>query len=227
VEQLHEQTPDLWAMILRRSPIFKGGNAMAKAPRGTAGRADYSKMIPLSSILPINTGLSSATEHTMVSILGSPRLPLTTRDQPKRASDLVKKLRTPAKITDHISVEGIRPAVESLTDVLKKVFEQEPDLKNVLGTEGMLNVRYRKPTSGRKSTQVSNHSWGTAIDFKIVGKKAPGNTGGKVPKFVAVMIPFFNKAGWFSGIAFHDTMHFEVADETIRKWSKQHLLDAA
>jgi hypothetical protein len=200
---------------------------VAKGPQGTATQTDYSEMIPLTSVLPINNGRSSATEHTMVSILGSPQLPLTTKDQPKRASDLVKKLKTAAKITDHISVEGIRLAIESLQDVLEKVFNQEPALKNVLGTEGMLNVRYRKPTSGKKSTQISNHSWGTAIDFKIVGKKAPGNTGGKIPKFIAVMIPFFNEAGWFSGIAFHDTMHFEVAEETIREWSKQHLLDVA
>jgi hypothetical protein len=198
---------------------------MAKGPQDTAAQSGYSQLLPLTSILPINTGLSSATEHTMVSILGSPQLPLTTKDQPTRASDLVKKLKTPAKLTEHISVEGIRPAVQSLHDVLKTVFDHEPKLANVLGTEGMLNVRYRKPTSGKKSTQISNHSWGTAIDFKIVGQKAPGNTGGKIPKFIAVLIPFFNKAGWFSGIAFHDTMHFEVAEETIRKWSKQHLFD--
>src|SRR5215467_1827665 len=184
-------------------------------------------MVPLTSVLPINTGLSSATEHTMVSILGSPKLPLTTKDQPSRASDLVKKLKTQAKISSHISVEGIGPAVDSLTEVLQKIFKEEPELKDVLGTEGMLNVRFRKPTSGKKSTQISNHAWGTAIDFKIVGKKAPGNTGGKIPRFIAVLLPFFNKAGWFSGIAFHDTMHFEVAEETIRTWSKKHLLDAA
>ena len=146
--------------------------------KSTTDHTDYSEMIPITSVLPINAGLRSASEHTMVSVLGSPQLPLTTTDQPKRASDLVKKLKTSAKITDHISVEGIRPAIDSLREALKRVFDQEPDLKNVLGTEGMLNVRYRKPTSGKKSTQISNHSWGTAIDFKIVGKKAPGNTGG-------------------------------------------------
>lgn len=198
---------------------------MAKRSQATPEQIRYSEMLPLTSVLPINTGLSSATEHTMVSILGSPKLPLTTRDQPKRASDLVKKLTTPATLTVHISVDGIRPAIQSLNNVLKEVFDHEPSLKNVLGTEGMLNVRYRKPTSGRKSTQISNHAWGTAIDFKIVGKQAPGNTGAKIPRFIAILIPFFNRAGWFSGIAFHDTMHFEVAEETIREWSRQHLFD--
>jgi hypothetical protein len=169
--------------------VSDGGDEMTKS---TTDHTDYSEMIPLASILPINSDLSSATEHTMVSILGSPKLPLTTTDQPNRASELVKKLKAPAMITNNISVEGIRPAIESLQDVLDKIFGQEPGLKAVLGTEGMLNVRYRKPTSGKKSTQISNHSWGTAIDFKIVGKKAPGNTGGKIPRFIALMIPFFN-----------------------------------
>jgi hypothetical protein len=41
---------------------------------------------------------------------------------------------------------------------------------------------------------------------------------------VAILVPFFNQAGWFSGIAFKDAMHFEVADETIRKWSHDGLL---
>lgn len=84
----------------------------------------------------------------------------------------------------------------------------------------MICVRRRKPTSGAISQKISNHSWGTAVDFKIVGFDAPGNTKHNVPKFIAIMVPFFNKEGWLSGIAFNDSMHFEVADETIKKWSK-------
>jgi hypothetical protein len=178
-------------------------------------------MLPLTSILPINVGLSSATEHTMISILGTPQLPLSKKDQPDHASDLVKKLTVKGDVAKHISVKGLRPAVESLKNVLKEAFAAEPGLDDVLGTAGMLNVRYRHPTSGRKSTQISNHAWGTAIDFNLFRRKPPGNTGREVPKFIAVLIPFFNKAGWFSGIAFHDSMHFEVAEGTIRKWSEE------
>jgi hypothetical protein len=82
----------------------------------------------------------------------------------------------------------------------------------------MLCVRYKEPTDGSASDQPSNHSWGTAIDFKLLGHDAPGNTGNVVPRFIAIMAPFFNSAGWYSGIGFHDTMHFEVANETIKKW---------
>jgi hypothetical protein len=124
---------------------------MAKSLQDAAAQGDYSEMVSLTSVLLINAGISSATEHTMVSILGSPRLPLTTKDQPQKASDLVKKLKMSAKITDNISVEGIRPAVESLEHVLNEVFDRESGLKAVLGTDGMLNVRYRNPTSGRRA----------------------------------------------------------------------------
>lgn len=186
--------------------------------------ASYMEKVKLSTVLPINSGMTSASEHTMISILGSPKLPLTTSCQNSRASDMVKALTKTEKMSAVFSLTGIKPAVSSVKQILANVFAAHPDLEGVLSTEGMECVRYRKPTSGKKSTAISNHSWGTAVDFKIVGYKAPGKTGTTIPKFIAVMLPYFNKAGWYSGIAFHDTMHFEVAEETIRTWSKDGLL---
>lgn len=181
----------------------------------------FSEAVPLASILPINTGLSSATEHTMVSILGSPKMPLTTRNQEDRASDLAKKLMTEkVNITPQFQVRGLKPAVTSLQAVLDEAFSHEPEMKDVLGTEGMISVRLRKPTDGSVSKAISNHAWGTAVDLKLVEGVAPGNTHDHVPRYIAILVPYFNRAGWFSGIAFHDTMHFEVAEETIRTWSK-------
>ena len=183
--------------------------------------ASFMEKVPLTDVLPINRNMHSATEHTMISIMGSPRIPLTTKCQNGRASDIVKDLAVTETITEMFALTGIRPALDSAKAVLSDVFQETPDLKTVLSTEGMLCTRYRKPTSGRKSTAISNHSWGTAIDFKIVGFDAPGNTGRTIPKFIALLLPHFNRAGWFSGIAFHDTMHFEVSEEMIRKWSNE------
>jgi hypothetical protein len=180
--------------------------------------------IPLRDVLPINEGIHSAQENTMISVLGSPRLPLTTDCQNARASDIVKAALVKKNVTDILRLEGLKPAMQSATDTLAAVFKDFPDLKEVLVTGGMFCTRYRKPTSGKKSTHISNHSWGTAIDFGIYGYKLPGNTGNYVPRFIAVLLPYFNRAGWYSGIAFNDTMHFEVADETIRKWSADRML---
>jgi hypothetical protein len=187
----------------------------------------YIQLVDLHEHLPINADVQPAQETTMISVLGSPKLPLTTTDQPERASQLVKTLSQTVKVSSHVAVTGIKPAVASLRNILTKAFKSEltggHDLESVLGTEGMLNVRYRKPTSGKPSTKISNHAWGTAVDFKIIGHSAPGNTGGKIPRFIANLIPFFNEAGWYSGIGFNDAMHFEVADGTIRKWAKDGL----
>ncbi len=197
---------------------------MAKTPTAAQNEAAYYlAMVPLQSLLPINAGLRSAQEETMISLLGSPQLPLTTHDQPDRASPLVKALKATKKLSANIKATGIRPAIASLGEVLKKAIDQEAqaghNFDSVLDDDGMLVVRYRKPTSGHPSTRISNHSWGTAIDFRIIGHDPPGNTHNLIPRFIAVLLPFFNEAGWYSGIGFSDTMHFEVADGTVHKWA--------
>jgi hypothetical protein len=190
----------------------------------------YNQPVKLTSVLPINLHVSSAKEETMVSLLGAPRMPLTTHDQRERASAGTKALEISEVITAHVFVTGIRPAVTSLLSILPRACASEKDaghdLASVLGTQGMLNVRLRKPTSGLPSTKISNHSWGTAVDFQMLGQDPPGNTHDTIPRFIAVLLPFFNEAGWYSGIGFHDTMHFEVADETMRKWANDGSLKA-
>src|SRR5665213_1276751 len=100
----------------------------------------YLTMVDLSDYLPINTGWSSATESTMITALGSPQMPLTTDDQPERASPEVKKLEVTETASKHIRVAGIKPAVDSLQLVLNAAFSQESalghDLDSVLGTAG-------------------------------------------------------------------------------------------
>jgi hypothetical protein len=190
---------------------------MAKPAKKAGG--SFMEPVPIQSILPINVGLSPAKEATMISILGSPSVPLTTACQNGKASTKVKHLQETRQITAVFKLTGIKPALDSVQAVLAKVFAANPGLDAVLSTEGMLCVRRRKPTNGSVSHKLSNHSWGTAVDFKIVGFEAPGNTKQNVPKFIALMIKDFNHAGWLSGIAFNDSMHFEIADETIKEMS--------
>jgi hypothetical protein len=183
----------------------------------------YSQRVDLADLLPINRRLSSAQEETMISLLGSPRMPLTTVGQNERASDLVKRNLVTERMSPLFRLQGLTPAIADLKTVLAQAFAAEPNLASVLSTEGMLSVRMRKPTDGSVSTHISNHAWGTAVDFKIVGFDAPANTGPTVPRFIAILIPLLNAAGWYSGVGFHDTMHFEVSEERIRKWSNEHV----
>jgi hypothetical protein len=181
--------------------------------------------VSISSIPNLNKGLSAARVSTMVEALGRPREPLSQHEcRDKQASPNVVRLRDTRKITAHLTLRGIKPALDSIEGVLAKVKAENSELIEQLRTDGMICVRHKKPTDGSFSNEPSNHSWGTAVDFKLAGHGAPGNTGSKAPRFIAIMAPFFNEAGWYSGIGFHDTMHFEVADETIRKWKEQGLL---
>ena len=89
----------------------------------------YLESVDLHDVLPINVHLHSAKERTMISLLGAPSLPLTTHDQPERASALAKALKqTAVKIAPHVVVTGIRPAIESLRKTLAAVFAEEPNL---------------------------------------------------------------------------------------------------
>ncbi|PDT91301.1 hypothetical protein CO669_04590 [Bradyrhizobium sp. Y36] len=209
--------------IAEAGPAARGLGADATLSRADLARR-FSAPVPLASLLPINTGLSSAKEETMISLLGSPHMPLTTVGQNERASDLVKRNLVLERMSPLFRLTGLKPAVDDVKAVLTKAFAKQPTLAEVLSTEGMLSVRMRKPTNGSVSTHVSNHGWGTAVDFKVVGFDAPANTGATVPEFIALLIPLFNKAGWYSGVAFNDTMHFEVSEERIREWAKKKLL---
>ncbi len=185
-----------------------------------------SDLVPIASIANLNVGLSSAREETMIACLGSPQMPLTTEDTPERASPIVRKLEKVKKIGG-VNADGIAPAVDSLQAILTQAFADIPGLQAALRGDGMLVVRLRRPTSHRPSTQISNHAWGTAIDLMLDGMAPPAATGATVPYFIAALAPYFNKAGWYSGIGFADDMHFEAADQTIRAWAADGKFGAA
>jgi D-alanyl-D-alanine carboxypeptidase len=181
--------------------------------------------IPISSLTGLNSGLHSCPSSTMITLMGAPLEPLVQNEcRNDNAAPAVKALLATRQITPRFKLRGIKPALDSVEAVLAKVNAARSDLIEQLGTEGMLCVRHKKPTNGAPSDDPSNHSWGTAVDFKFGDGEAPGNTHGKVPRWVAILVPFFNEAGWFSGISFNDTMHFEVANETIHKWAHDGLL---
>lgn len=179
-----------------------------------------SDLVSIDTMLPFNVGLKSARAETMISCLGRPLEPLTYDDQPDHASSTVKALLVQDTI-GNVRAHGIRPAVDSLKQILGAAFAETPELKDVLRGNGMMVVRLRRPTSGEISKDPSNHSWGTAIDFNLAGQPSPGNTKNQVPEFIRLLTPHFNKAGWYSGVAFHDDMHFEVADGTIHQWADE------
>jgi hypothetical protein len=172
----------------------------------------------------INVGLSSAKNSTMISILGMPRSSFDDKCRPVTNRRL-KKLIVTADVGP-FRVTGVKPAVESLRRIFAEVKQAHPDVHDVIGSSGMNCSRFIKG-----STRVSNHSWGTALDINIEGALDGINVGGGTGRKdnrtlagLAAMAPFFHAEGWFWGVGFktfEDGMHFEVADQTMRKWNAE------
>ena len=66
----------------------------------------------------------------------------------------------------------------------------------------------------------SNHSWGTGIDV-FFGKGVVPQGARAAHRGNLLLAPYFNRHGWYWGAGFSgdsvDSMHFELADETVLK----------
>ena len=160
-----------------------------------------------------NQDISSPRNTTMIELLGHPRESYSTDCQPVTNTRLRALLET--RDFGRFRVTMIRPALDSLGRIMKRLEGEEPDLHDAIGTAGALCARLVRGST----RSISNHSWGTAIDVKLVGELddfADGSTQfGLVPLAEA-----FNDEGWYWGAAYgrEDSMHFEVAEETLRRW---------
>jgi putative peptidoglycan binding protein/D-alanyl-D-alanine carboxypeptidase-like protein len=169
----------------------------------------------------INAGLECPSASFLTSILGNPR------EQYSGTCEQVtnRALASLIVVTDvgPFNVQGLRAAVDSLRLVMADIQREQRDVYAKLGTAGMLCCRYQ-----RNSTNISSHSWGTAIDLKLDGKlDVRGNN--KVHYGLTLIAPIFNKHGWHWGAAFRteDAMHFEVSKATLTQWERASLFGAA
>ena len=177
-------------------------------------------MIQLSDIVPIpptetfNHGLHSASESTMIKLLGIPGRKTDKCSDP--TGDFARHVVHSVDVGP-FRVNGLNVAVESLKQVFAELKAKAPQVFDEVSTEflGMLCVRH----IGKRPDVFSNHSWGTAIDLKFGPKEV--DRGERVTQrgFLS-LFPIFNKFGWFWGAGFSrtaDSMHFEVAEETIAR----------
>lgn len=166
----------------------------------------------------VNIGLSAPTETFMISLLGRPRKQFSQDCQPvtnKWFQALIDELQI-----GRSRVYGLRPAIQSLKQVLNQIRACQPEIYQSIGTVGMLCCRYQ-----RRAKRISNHSWGTAIDLTICGK-LDGYGDGRVQNALALIAPVFNRNGWVWGATYpkEDGMHFEVSKEKLQRWKDQGIL---
>lgn len=109
----------------------------------------------------------------------------------------------------------IKPALDSLEEIMAKLKRDEPDIYNAIGTAGALCARFVRGSS----RSVSSHAWGAAVDLTM--KKTLDKMGDGSTQFGLVVIAeYFNNAGWYWGAGYgrEDSMHFEPGEALLRKW---------
>ncbi|MEN3110930.1 M15 family metallopeptidase [Uliginosibacterium paludis] len=215
-----------WRRLVSAPAMPAGGNASASrpamampaaapVPTGNA-RSDLLTLIPRPSGDLVNRGLVPVSPAFMKQKLGEPRRSYTAECQPMTNEKLKAQVVTASM--GRFKVTGLRPAVESLQMALAQVQRELPEVHSALGTAGMLCCRLIRGSA----SAVSNHAWGTAIDFTLNG--ALDRRGdGRVQLGLSLMAPIMNQHGWYWGAAFRteDAMHFEASQGLILRWASQ------
>lgn len=173
----------------------------------------FEELIPIPTKESMNSGLSAAKESTMLEIFGTPGN--LTKDCSDPNEEFVKKLKYQIDVGP-FTVSGFDYAVESLKQIFDQVKIKLPEVYNAVKKDGVLCVRARRTNPSK----FSNHSWGTAIDI-FFGSGVVEQGINQTQRGVYLLAPFFNNHGWYWGAEFSgdsvDSMHFELAEETILK----------
>ncbi len=173
----------------------------------------YAQTVLIAGRRKINEGLSVSRPSFLVEMFGLPREVLSD-DCESMTNPKLKEMLIVGDVGP-IRVSMLRPAVESMTRVFEKVKQVDVDLYNRISTAGALCVRRIR---GSQSS-VSTHAFGLAVDLNIDGHLDTLGDG-KTQLGLTILSDFFQEEGWFWGASFsrEDSMHFEVAKETIEKW---------
>lgn len=193
--------------------------------RFAGSNVDYLERIPIPPRQTFNVGLTSAGNEQMLELFGHPvknaRYDKTGECTPPNNPKFVARLET--RSVGPFRVTGIRPAIDSMTLVLDRVKAELPDLWEKLGSAGMHCARFtkiRQPDGSLKiGPNISNHTFGTAIDIKIDGT-LDRQGDGKTLRGLLVLSAYFNAANWYWGAGFttEDAMHFEVSKGLLSRW---------
>ncbi|WP_244914881.1 M15 family metallopeptidase [Rhizobium sullae] len=163
-----------------------------------------------------NEGITRPTPAVLRQILGEPRSVYSTSCQPVTNPKLLKTLES--RDIGHFRLTMIRPALDSLGQIMERLRKEEPDIYAAIGTAGALCVRYVRGSN----RSVSSHAWGAAVDLTL--KKNLDRLGDSSTQFgLVVLAEFFNDAGWYWGAGYsrEDSMHFEVGEALLRKWAAE------
>jgi hypothetical protein len=169
----------------------------------------------LKSVLPaFNTGLTACTNAFMTTTFGEPRDDYSGDCQDVTNANLSGRIKRES--VGPFTARGLDSAIASLRAVMTTIQTDQRLVYRVLGTQGMLCARYVRGST----TNISNHSWGTAIDLTL-GGQLDGRGDNKVQFGLQLIASNFNAAGWYWGAGFptEDGMHFEAGRDLASGWT--------
>jgi hypothetical protein len=161
----------------------------------------------------VTSTVTSASNATMLARFGAPRTSYSHNCQPVTNKALA--LRMVTRNVGPFSVTGLDSAVDSLTTIMTVIESELRLVYRVLGTAGMLCARYVRGST----TNISNHSWGTAIDLKINNILDPRGDN-QIQFGLHLISTIFNFYGWYWGAGFptEDAQHFEAGSALVETW---------
>lgn len=176
------------------------------------GVSGFSRLVPCPPRGSFNSGLSACRPTTLRRLLGEPRETYDAQCRP--VTNRALRARMVLASVGPFRVTGLDVAVASLQRVMAAFRAADPAAYAAVGTAGMLCARLVR---GSQRT-VSNHAWGTAVDLTFDGAVDPRGDGW-VQLGLLRAYRHFHAEGWFWGAGFarEDAMHFELAEETVRR----------
>jgi hypothetical protein len=179
-------------------------------------KRNFAATVPIPPDSAINSGLHPARQATMLKLLGRPgRL---TPECSQVTNTIVRAMLVMENLTPNMRVTGIRPMVEALQRVFKRVHERDHELWTACRTAGMTCCRAVRGSR----TRYSNHSWGTAIDLYFGSDVVP--MGQPVThQGILLLYPYFHAESlyWLAESSRPDSMHIEASEELIWQWHQQ------
>ncbi len=181
--------------------------------------------IPKPHASEVNTGASPCKAATLRKWLGEPRIHRDynatgkSPDNPRLLKNLrlatIGKFRVTCltHLADRLETAYRTILTKSVNPALTEAEREDwRNLAEGLGTAGALNCRWVRGST----TTLSNHSWGSAIDFTFKGVL---DTRGDnmVYRWEMLLYSVLKSQGIFWGVEFptEDGMHFELSDETV------------
>jgi len=190
------------------------GSGVAVASLGPNTLADrYAEVVNVADRRNLNFGLEIASPRFLIETFGMPREPMGADCAAPTNGRLTSRLET--RQVGEFDVTMLKPALDSLEQVLANIERADPELHARIHTAGATCARWVRGST----TSVSNHSFGLAIDLTIDGV-LDGFGDGRTQLGLTILADFFNAEGWYWGAAFgrEDSMHFEVGRAKVEQW---------